>query len=186
MSINKPTKQAGLTREQIESAARETLAFPPNDEGLRDIIDGSLSLSDSLESITREQLRLGQRFAEVMTMVTKAFVTNYGESSRTRREAEKTALDHLARLHGISASTVRLYIAAYQKFHARPEAISFLRLTDMQLLLGKDISDEIVNAVIEQRRADLAMSTREVKSLISRMRLTGSGTDAQAPTPRAP
>ncbi|MEK6291456.1 MAG: hypothetical protein V4793_08720, partial [Paraburkholderia tropica] len=50
------------------------------------------------------------------------------------------------------------------------EAVEFLRQTDMQLLLPKDLGDEIVNAVIEQRKANPELSTREVKNLIAAYR----------------
>ncbi|WP_028218369.1 hypothetical protein [Paraburkholderia oxyphila] len=50
------------------------------------------------------------------------------------------------------------------------EVVEFLAETDMQSLLAKDLSDDILNAVIENRKAHHEMSTREAKLLIAAYR----------------
>lgn len=169
MSTSDSPKRIRLTREQIESAAREQLCGALSEEDLRRIVDSSLEIESALDRIANDPLRLARRFADITSAITRRYIESYGDSPETRRRAMTAALDHLTRLHGISASKARLYIEAWKKFQARPEVLEFLRMTDMQLLVGKHIGDEIIDAVIERRAADPIMSTREVKAFIEEL-----------------
>lgn len=185
MNNSAPSSQARLTREQIESAARETFAIPPGNQALQPAIESTLNLVDSFENITREQLRIGFQFGEVVAEVTAAFIKKFGDSSETRREAEQAAIDFLSRRYGISPAAARLYLHAHQKFHSRPDAVKFLRLSDMQLLLGRHISEPVIDAVIRQRAATPAMSTHDVSALIDGLLRDETGTTGQTDEPGA-
>ena len=185
MSTSDSPKRIRLTREQIESAARE-LCGALSEEDLRRIVDSSLEIESALDRIANDPLRLARRFADITSAITRRYIESYGDSPETRGRAMTAALDHLTRLHGISASKARLYIHAWKKFQARPEALEFLRMTDMQLLVGKHIGDGIIDAVIERRAADPTMSTREVKAFIAGLLRDEAGPAAHEGDPDAP
>lgn len=132
------------------------------------------------EMTAHDHLKLGGQFAEIVRRVTGVYIANYGDDRQTRRRARHNALEFITRLHAIGESTVRLYINAFERFHAMPRAVEFLRLTDMQLLLAADIGDDIVEAVIARRVADPTVSTRMMKEFINSMRSGGRKPEAPA------
>lgn len=123
-----------------------------------------------IEKPQPDHLGLGFRFAGIVRVVTNLYIERYGDGDRTRREARQRAYDDITTMYRISQSLVRLYIGAYERFHAMPRAVEFLRQTDMQLLLGADISAAIIEAVIDLRAANPSVPIRAVKELIDRMR----------------
>ncbi len=175
MTNSDSPRRPRVTREQSESAAREIFPAPLTNEELNWFVDRSNKIEGALNRLEHEPLRLGRQFAELVAVVTKGYMETFGDSSETRRRAMTDVLAFLSRTLGVSQSKVRLYLNAWQKVHARPEALAFLRMTDMQLLLGQHIGDAIIDAVIERRRADLTMSTREVRALIARLQRDEQG-----------
>jgi hypothetical protein len=138
------------------------------------------SVDDGKAVPAHDQLKLGREFAKIVRHTTSAYIANYGDGRRTRLRARDDAFVYIMRLHPISKSTVRLYINMFERFYAMPRAIESLRQTDMQLLLGADIGDDIVDAVIERRVTDPTVSTRTVKQLIDSLRRGGRTPDAPA------
>ncbi|WP_321817837.1 MULTISPECIES: hypothetical protein [unclassified Paraburkholderia] len=59
-------------------------------------------------------------------------------------------------------------------------------MTDMQLLVGEHISDEIIDAVIEMRTDDPTVSTRDVKAFVARLLRAGPGPAEHESGPDAP
>lgn len=169
MSKNKPS--AGKTRphDQFTDATQEMFPDVP-DELRRTIAGHSAAIDKAVARINPGYMNLASKFLETQSLLTKAYIAHYGESRVTRQRAATDAVAYLTRLFGLSASTIRLYINSYERFHDKPDAIDFLRLTDMQLLLGQDIDDSLVDAVIRRRRDDPAMSTRAVKAFIANER----------------
>jgi myosin heavy subunit len=155
---------------EIASAARETFGTSLPEELIQDLMRSSAEINESVRRIMHEHMALGFRFGEILRTVHRAYIANYGDSTKTLQRARGDAYFYIEKLHRFSHSKIRLHLDSYAKFHANSEAVEFLRQTDMQLLLGKDIGDEIVNAVIDARKANPEMSTREVKDLIAAYR----------------
>jgi hypothetical protein len=124
MSTSDSPKRIRLTREQIESTAREQLAAPLGREALQCIVDSTLEIDSALDRIVQEPLQLGRCFADLTSTVTRSYIENFGDSQETRRRAMTAAFEHLTRMHGVSQSKTRLYIHAWQKFQAGPEALA--------------------------------------------------------------
>jgi predicted nucleic acid-binding Zn-ribbon protein len=155
---------------EIASAARETFGNSLPEELIQDLMRSSTEINESVRRIMHEHMALGFRFGEILRTVHRAYIANYGDSTKTLQRARADAYFYIEKLHRFSHSKIRLHLDSYAKFHANSEAVEFLRQTDMQLLLGKDIGDEIVNAVIDARKANPEMSTREVRDLIAAYR----------------
>jgi hypothetical protein len=157
------------SRNDIAVATREMFGSLP-EELIQDLLRSSTEINESVRRIMNEHMNLGFRFGEIMRIVHRAYMAAYGDTTKTLQRAKRDAFAYIEKLHRISNSKVRIHIEAYTKFHNNSDAVEFLRKTDMQMLLGKDIGDDVVNAVIEARKANPEMSTREVKDLIAAYR----------------
>ncbi|QGZ66980.1 hypothetical protein [Paraburkholderia acidisoli] len=155
---------------EIAQAARETFGSTLNEDLLQELIRSSTEINESVRRILHEHLSLGFRFGEVMRILQRAYIEAYGDRPDTIERANKDAHKYIERLHRFSRTKIRMHLNSYTKFHANSEAVEFLRQTDMQMLLPKDLGDEIVSAVIAKRKADPSTSTREVKELIAAYR----------------
>lgn len=150
-------------------AARESFGYRLPEHLIQDLMRSSTGvINDSPCGIV--PMYLGFKFSVIMRTVQHAYIASRGDSPRTLRRANKDAFSYIEEYSRFSNSMIRLYLNAYARFHNNPDAVEFLRLTDMQLLLGKDIGNDIVNTIIERRKASPDMSTREVKKLIAALR----------------
>lgn len=154
----------------IALAAREAFGSTLPEEAIHDLMRSSAEINESVRRIMHEHMNLGYRFGEILRTVHRIYITVYPDNPKTLTRAKNDAFAYIEKLHRVSNSTIRLHIAAYAKFHDNSQAVEFLRQTDMQMLLGKDIGDEVVNAVIEARKDNPEMSTRAVKELIAAFR----------------
>ena len=154
----------------IAIAARGAFGNILPEDMIHDLVCSSNEINGSIRRIMHEHLSLGFQFGEIMRRVHSAYVASFGDSQRTSRRAKDDAFAYIEKLHRVSNSKVRMHLRAYAKFHSNTEAVEYLRQTDMQLLLAKDLGDDIVNAVIEKRKANPETSTREVKALIAALR----------------
>ncbi|MCX5544659.1 hypothetical protein M3A49_35230 [Paraburkholderia sp. CNPSo 3076] len=112
----------------------------------------------------------GKALADIMRYIHDAYVAQRGDSEQTSRKAKRDAFEYIERQYRFSPSKIRLYLNIHARFYTDFLAYEHLRLTDMQLLLGQDIGDDIVSAVIDMRQANPCMSTREVKDAIAKLR----------------
>ncbi|MBB2984296.1 hypothetical protein FHX57_006432 [Paraburkholderia tropica] len=154
----------------IAHAARESFGGTFPEERLQELMQSCTEINESVRRIMHEHMTLGFRFGEVIRIVHAAYIAKFGDDARTHQRAQTDAYLYLEKLHQFSRTKIKSHLRAYAKFHANTEAVEFLRQTDMQLLLPKDLGDEIVNAVIEQRKANPDLSTRAVRDLIAAYR----------------
>lgn len=120
--------------------------------------------------VVPDHMSIGERLAYVVRYIHDAYIAAFGDSEQTSRKAKRAAFEYIERQYRFSPSKIRLYLNVHARFYYNFLACEHLRLTDMQLLLGQDISDDIVSAVIDMRQANPFMSTREVKNAIAALR----------------
>lgn len=156
--------------DDIAIAARESFGNTLPEDLIQELVRSSTEVNESVRRILHEHMNLGFRFGEIMRNVHRAYLANFGDNQRTLQRAKSAAFAYIEKLHRISNSKVRMHLRAYAKFHSNMAAVEFLSQTDMQLLLGKDLGDDIVNAVIEKRKENPDMPSREVKDLIAAYR----------------
>lgn len=154
----------------IAITARQVFRNVASEELIHDIVRCSSEINESARRIMHEHMSLGFEFGEIMRRVHAVYTEKFGNNKKTSRQATAAVYAYIEKLHRISTSKVRMRLKAYAKFHSNAEAVEFLRQTDMQELLPKDIDDEIVNAVIEKRKANEKLSTRDVRALIAAYR----------------
>ncbi|MFX1700181.1 hypothetical protein [Paraburkholderia sp. A1RO-1] len=158
------------SRDEISQVAREMFGGRLPDEIIQQLMQISTDINESVRRIMREHMALGFRFGETLRLLQTAYALSFGDTPTTTTRAYTDALSYLERLHRMSKSKIRVHLKAYARFHDNNDAVEFLRLTDMQLLIVNDIGDDIVEAIIAKKKNDPEMSTREVKELIEVLR----------------
>ncbi|WP_028214403.1 hypothetical protein [Paraburkholderia mimosarum] len=158
------------SREEISQVAREMFSGRLPEEIIQQMMQTSTDINESVRRIMHEHMVLGFRFGETVRLLQTAYALVFGDTPSTAARAYTDALSYLERLHRMSKSKIRVHLKAYARFHDNTDAVEFLRLTDMQLLLVNDIGDDIVEAIIAKKKNDPEMSTREVKELIEVLR----------------
>lgn len=146
-------------------------------KGVRAQLD-ALKAEYLASDMPRDALVLGARMRLLINEITHAYVRAAGDDARNRRIAQKYAYDYIQDIFRVSQSKIRLHVQAFDRFHRNAAAVEYLCLTDMQLLLGREIGEDVIDAVIQRRKDTPHISTREVKELIRSMRVRAlPGTD---------
>jgi len=158
------------SREEIKQVAHDMFAGKLPEDSIQQIMHTSTDINESVRRIMHEHMVLGYRFGETLRLLHAAYVVTFGDTPTTAQRAYTDGLNYLEKLHRMSKSKIRVHLKAYARFHDNTDAVEFLRLTDMQALLANDITDDIVERVIEKKKNDPEMSTRAVKELIDLMR----------------
>jgi predicted nucleic acid-binding Zn-ribbon protein len=158
------------SRQEISSVAHDMFAGKLPGEVIQQLMQTSTDINESVRRIMHEHMTLGFRFGETVRLLQTAYAVAFGDTPGTAARANADALSYLERLHRMSKSKIRVHLRAYAKFHDNADAVEFLRLTDMQSLLGNDVGDDIVEAIIEKKKKNPEMSTRTVKQLVEVLR----------------
>lgn len=155
---------------EISARAHEMFATELPESLIKTIIAESEEVAHSTRKILQEHMRIGGNFAHMMTRVINQKVGDHGDSIGVRNRAKEQVYDFLERLFRRKRSSVRLYIRCYEKFSTNSGAVAMLSHSDMSLLVGNGIGDDIVDAVIDAKRENPDLSKREVEKLIKDMR----------------
>lgn len=155
---------------EISSMARNIFGSELPEALIKTIVAESEEVAHSTRKILQEHMRIGGNFAHMMTRVINQKVAELGDLPTVRNRAKELVYDFLERLFRRKRSSVRLYIRCYEKFSTNSGAVAMLSHSDMSLLVGNDIGDDIVDAVIEAKRDNPDMSKRDVEKLIKDMR----------------
>jgi hypothetical protein len=154
----------------FEANARKPSSDKSPEALLQDVMPCSTAISELARREMDAHMTLGFSWGEFFRYIHTVYIAQFGESSKTLRRANAEGYAFLEKHYGVSKTTIRLHVNAYERFGHDADAIEFLCLTDMQYLLAKDIGDDIVNAVVEKRKEDPEMSTRTVRGLIANLR----------------
>jgi hypothetical protein len=155
---------------EISSTARDMFGTELPDSLIKTIVAESEEVAHSTRKILQEHMRIGGNFAHIMTRVINHRVGDLGNSVGVRNRAKGLVYDYLERLFRRSRSSVKTYIRCYEKFSTNSGAVAMLTHTDMSLLVGNGIGDDIIEAVIDARQGNPDLTKREVKELIRDMR----------------
>ncbi|MFX1739858.1 hypothetical protein PXJ20_26920 [Paraburkholderia sp. A1RI_3L] len=158
------------SRQEISTVAHDMFADKLPADVIQQLMQTSTDINESVRRIMHEHMTLGFRFGETVRLLQTAYAVTFGDTPATTKRANTDALAYLERLHRMSKSKIRVHLRAYARFHDNADAVEFLRLTDMQSLLGNDVGDDIVEAIIEKRKDNPEMSTRTVKQLVQVLR----------------
>lgn len=158
------------SRQEISNVSHDMFAGKLPADVIQQLMQTSTDINESVRRIMHEHMTLGFRFGETVRLLQTAYALAFGDTPATAKRANADALAYLERLHRMSKSKIRVHLRAYARFHDNADAVEFLRLTDMQSLLGNDVGDDIVEAIIEKKKDNPEMSTRTVKQLVAVLR----------------
>jgi hypothetical protein len=153
--------------EEIGHAARECFGGVLDETLIAVIVTESLELAYSTRKIFQQHMLIGGTFAHILTRVLNGYVSLRGDTPRIRAEATDMVYGYLERVFRRSRSSVKLYIRCYEKFKSSIDAIETLSVSDMQLLVGDDISDDIVEMVVDAKKDYPFLTKRDIKKLIA-------------------
>ncbi|WP_175784963.1 hypothetical protein [Burkholderia ambifaria] len=151
---------------ELGTAAREMFAGLP-DSLIRTIIEESEEVAHSTRKILLEHMRIGGNFVHILTGVVGHEVANKGDTVAVRNRAKELVYDYLTKVFRKSKSSVRLYIRCYEKFANNMRAVEILSHSDMALLVGNDIGNNVVDMVIDAKSENPNLSKRQVEQLIA-------------------
>ncbi|ADG20610.1 hypothetical protein [Paraburkholderia atlantica] len=152
---------------EISQAARQFFAGQLDDSLVAAIVAESEEVAHSTRKILQEHMRIGGNFAHILTRVQNDFVSRLGDTPKSRSTATELVYRFLEQVFRRSRSSVKLYIRCYEKFSTNVGAVQILSLSDMQLLVGNDVGDEIVEMVVDAKKENPELSRREIKKLIA-------------------
>jgi uncharacterized coiled-coil DUF342 family protein len=155
---------------EISQAARQFFAGQLDDSFVAAIVAESEEVAHSTRKILQEHMRIGGNFAHIMISVQNDFVSRLGDTPKSRSTATELVYRFLEQVFRRSRSSVKLYIRCYEKFSTNIGAVQILSLSDMQLLVGNDIGDDIIEMVVDAKKENPELSKREIKKLISDFR----------------
>lgn len=155
---------------EISATARDMFGAELPDSLVKTIVAESEEVAHSTRKILQEHMRIGGSFAHIMTRVINQKVGDQGDSTGVRNRAKELVYNYLERLFRRKRSSVRLYIRCYEKFSTNSGAVAMLSHSDMSLLVGNDIGNEVIDAVIDAKQDNPDLSKRDVKKLIQDMR----------------
>ncbi|KVK87703.1 hypothetical protein WJ47_12825 [Burkholderia ubonensis] len=161
---------------ELSATAREMFADLPENL-IRNIIHESEEVAHSTRKILQEHMRIGGNFAHIHASVTGHFISTMGDTRKVRNQAAELVYSFLTKLFRKSKSSVSLYIRCYNKFSNNIGAVEMLTISDMSLLVHNNISDEVVEQVIEAKRENPDLSKSEVTRLIASLKDQIAGKD---------
>jgi hypothetical protein len=155
------------SQREISHAARECFGGVLDDALIAAIVAESEEVAHSTRKILQEHMRIGGNFAHILTRVLNDAVTRLGDTPQTRSKATEMVYGFLAQVFRRSRSSVKLYIRCYEKFSSNIGAVQILSVSDMQLLVGNDIGDDVVEMVVGAKTENPDLSKRDIKKLIA-------------------
>jgi uncharacterized protein YoxC len=129
------------------------------------IAEEAEEVAHSTRKILLEHMRIGGSFYHIRTRVEGHFVNTYGDSRSVRSKAAELVYNFIEATFRKKRDSVRLYMRCYERFSTNSGAVEMLSISDMQLLVHK--SDEVVEMVLDAKRANSDLSKRDVKKIIN-------------------
>ncbi len=128
------------------------------------IAEEAEEVAHSTRKILLEHMRIGGSFYHIRTRVEAQYVSTFGDTTQTRRNAANRVYNFLEATFRKKRDSVRLYMRCYERFSTNSGAVEMLSISDMQLLVNK--SDEVVEKVLQAKRDKPDMGKRELKQII--------------------
>ncbi|WP_175949467.1 hypothetical protein [Burkholderia vietnamiensis] len=154
------------SQRELSKVARATFGDLP-EALIRTIVQESEEVAHSTRKILQEHMRIGGNFVHILTSVVGHYVTMLGDTRAVRDRAKSLVYGYLTKTFHKSKESVRLYIRCYEKFSTNIGAVQILTFSDLALLVGNDIGNDVVEMVMDARRDNPDLSKREVEKLIA-------------------
>lgn len=155
------------TGHELSIAAHQAFGKDLPDDIIRTIVHESEEIAHSTRRIMEEHMRIGGSVIRIMARVQNHLINQLGKDTQTVRDkAAKLVYDYVEKVFRRKRTTIKMYMYCYSKFANDAEAIQVLGYSDMSLLVRGDTPDDVVDMVIEARKANPDMTKVDVKKLI--------------------
>ena len=152
---------------EIRKVANEIFGDEFSDDDRNSIIEESLHIRTSKQRIVLEHMRVGAAVATILKKVVSKCTKLYGANDGSMKLAHDRTYDFLEKTQGYGRNACTLYLRQYEVFCGNDDAITHLSATDMRALTTQQRSKEVIEAVVELRRANPDAKQIEVKQLIA-------------------
>ncbi|MGP8431959.1 hypothetical protein ACT2FY_00240 [Paraburkholderia fungorum] len=97
-------------------------------------------------------------------------VARKGDTPAIRRHARSTVCQYIADKTNLSRDTIKLYARCYEKFGDSGDAVEYLTLSDMQMLLSESVDDDLIAHIVEARKLDPRLRREEIRKMMREYR----------------
>jgi hypothetical protein len=163
-SIGEESGQTTLDR------TRELMSTVVDDDVVNQIAQAIEEIHVSVLRIKAEHVAIGSRFDQIY-QVLLANTRNQYASAQAAHNAAIGFVNRVAQSEfDLQRSSAYLYIRAYRKFAGNADAIHLLNISEMGLLLKKDITDDMIEQMIDAKRTNPDLSRKEFDELLKMLR----------------
>ncbi|CAG4914184.1 hypothetical protein [Paraburkholderia gardini] len=161
------------SNDEIKVATHQIFGTELPESLLRTIASESEEVAHSTRKILQEHMRIGGNFANIMAHVQRQYMSAQGDTTAVRNRAAQLVYDYVNRVFRRSRKTVRLYIRIYERFSNDAGAVQMLSFSDLSLLVGHGITQDVVDMVIDAKTENPELSKRQVQALIQNLQRAG-------------
>ncbi|MFC0403146.1 hypothetical protein [Paraburkholderia rhizosphaerae] len=155
---------------QLSIAAHETFSKDLPEDIIRTIVHESEEITHSYRRIMEEHMRIGGSVIRIMARVQNHMTSIQGDTRNVRDRAAKLVYDYVEKVFRRKRTTIKLYMYCYSKFANNAEAIQILGYSDMTLLVSPETGDDVIDMVMEARKAKPDMTKLDMKKLVDGFR----------------
>jgi hypothetical protein len=140
--------------------------------------------ADRLSRPTRaeEVVRLGKSLHEMTKIGTEHYLRTCGDTGANRKKAASLCYRFFQVELGISQASARAYIRCFQKFGENAEAMRSFSYSALSALAAKDVSDEMISAMVRAKLENAEITREELVALLKSMQSDcNQGGKSQAP-----
>jgi len=97
-------------------------------------------------------------------------VARDGDTPAIRKQARGSVYQVIAKKTNLSCDTIKLYARCYEKFGDSGDAVEYLTLSDMQLLLPDSVDDDLIAHIVDARKFDPDLRREEIRKMMREYR----------------
>lgn len=129
-----------------------------------------------------EVVRSGECLHKMLKSGTEHYLNTCGDTGANRKKAASLCYRFFQVEMGISQASARAYIRCFQKFGENAEATRVFSYSALNAMAGKDVSGEIISAMVRAKLENPEMTREELVALFNSMQSDcNQGGKAQAP-----
>jgi hypothetical protein len=119
---------------------------------------------------SRDHIEAGRAIALLIERYEADCVARDGDTPAIRKHARGSFYQFIANKTNLSCDTIKLYARCYEKFGDSGDAVEYLTLSDMQLLLPESVDDDLIAHIVEARKFDPDLRREEIRKMMREYR----------------
>ncbi|MFM0441826.1 hypothetical protein PQQ84_36090 [Paraburkholderia strydomiana] len=118
----------------------------------------------------RHQTEAGRAVVLLVERYEAVCVARDGDTPAIWKQARGSVYQFIANKTMLSCDTIKLYARCYEKFGDSGDAVEYLTLSDMQLLLPESVDDDLIAHIVEARKFDPDLRREEIRKMMREYR----------------